>query len=258
MTGHTPLSAIVLTSNESQNLDECVRSVGWADELLLVDAFSTDGTSAQSDGTARVTERRFADFATQRQRALQLASYDWVLFVDADERVPTALAEEIRARAGHESHAGYWIPRRNRIFGRWMRASGWAPDRQLRLMDRRFATFDPDRPVHELARIQGTEGLLEATLDHLSYRSIRAFRARQLRYAAIEADALFAAGVRRRSTALAVQPIREFFRRFLSLQGYRDGFIGLLLAVLMAEHAWHVQRFLRARRRAARISEHGA
>ncbi len=246
-----PVSAIVLTSNEAASLSACLATLDWTDERVIVDSFSTDGTVGRDRSTTRVVERRFADWASQRQAALARATHDWVLFVDADERVPPSLADEIQSRAGTETHAGYWIPRRNRIFGHWMRASGWSPDRQLRLMDRRHATYRPDRPVHELVHIQGSVGRLHHALEHFGYETVAGFRRRQRAYAGLAADAQFAHGVRRRPSALVAQPLREFGRRLFQVHGYRDGWPGLLLAVLMAEHEWHVQRRLRVLRKGA-------
>lgn len=249
MTARVPISAIVLTAQAAGHVGACLDTLGWADERLVLDAFSTDATLARACGASRVVERQFTDFAAQRHAALQLAGHDWVLFVDADERVPPALAAEIRRRAGQEPHLGYWIPRRNCIFGHWMRASGWAPDRQLRLMHRRAANYVAERIVHELVRIDGSVGVCAQALEHYSYASVAQFRARQRHYAGLVAISAAARGERRRATAVIAQPAREFARRLVTLHGYRDGWIGLLLAILMAEHEWRVQRALRRRSR---------
>jgi (heptosyl)LPS beta-1,4-glucosyltransferase len=244
----TPVSAIVLVRNEAKSLADCLRSLDWADERLVIDAFSVDGSAWIEVHGVRVVERRFKDFADQREAALRLATHDWVFFVDADERVSDDLRDEIVRRVGLEGLSGYWVPRRNRIFGHWMRATGWAPDLQLRVMDRRHAVYDRERPVHELAEIDGRVGHLECELVHLSYEGVRGFRGRQRIYAELVADGLIRSGVRRRATAMFFQPMREFWRRMVTLRGYRDGLVGFLLAVLMAEHELCVQRFFRARR----------
>lgn len=245
--GMTAISAIVIARNESSNLSDCLATLAWADERLVVDAFSTDGTTDGLLRDVRVVERRWTDFAQQRDASLRLAVHDWVFFVDADERVPAKLQEEIRARVGVEAFAGYWIPRRNRIFGHWMRGAGWSPDYQLRVMDRRCAAYAPDRPVHELVNIKGTVGRMEHPLEHLSYTSVAEFRARQRLYAEAVADGLYRSGTRRRPTAMVLQPLREFWRRLVRQRGYEDGGVGVLLAALMAEHEWRVQRNLRVR-----------
>ena len=242
------VSAVVLVRNESQDLGDCLRSLGWADERLVIDSFSVDGSARVENQGVRVVERRFTNFSDQREAALRLATHDWVFFVDADERVSDELRDEIVRRVGVEEFFGYWVPRRNRIFGHWMRATGWSPDFQLRLMDRRHAVYDRDRPVHELAEIDGRVGHLECELLHLSYENVRGFRRQQRVYAELVADGMIRSGVRRRVTAMFFQPVREFWRRMFTLRGYRGGQVGLLLAILMAEHEWHVQRFFRSRR----------
>ena len=242
-----PISAIVLAQNESANLQECLHTLAWADERLVVDGFSNDGTPRLDLAGARLIQRQFTNFADQRDAALRLASHDWVMFVDADERIPVALRQEIQTRVGCEPVVGYRVPRHNRILGRWMRGSGWAPDFQFRVMDRRRASYDSDRPVHELVVAAGDVGQLDHPIEHLSYGTVREFRLRQRRYAELVAEGLFRTRTRRRRTAIILQPIREFWRRVVVLRGYRDGAIGVLLAALMAEHEWWVQRGLRAR-----------
>ncbi len=241
------ISAIVIARNETANLADCLATLAWADERLVMDAFSTDGTTQGLPPGVRLIERNWTDFPDQRNAGLRLAVHDWVVFVDADERVPPNLSVEIRTRVGTEAFAGYWVPRRNRIFGRWMRGAGWWPDDQLRIMNRHHAAYVSDRPVHELVDVTGTVGRMEHHLEHLSYTSVAQFRARQRRYAEAVADDLYRSGTRRRRTAVALQPLREFWRRLVSLRGYQDRGVGVLLATLMAEHEWRVQRALRAR-----------
>lgn len=241
------ISAIVIARNETANLSDCLATLAWADERLVIDAFSTDGTTREPLRDVRLVERHWRDFADQRDAALRLAVHDWVFFVDADERVPRSLQEEVRARVGLEEFAGYWVPRRNRILGRWMRGAGWSPDYQLRVMDRRCAAYLSDRPVHELVEVRGAVGRMKNPLEHLSYASVAEFRARQRLYAEAVAEGLYRDGTRRRPTAVVVQPLREFWRRLVRLRGYQDGGVGVLLAALMAEHEWRVQRSLRVR-----------
>ncbi len=247
----TAISAIVIARNEEANLGDCLSSLAWADERLVIDAFSTDGTTQGLPTDVRLIERSWTDFADQRNAGLRLAVHDWVFFVDADERVSADLRQEIQSRVGAETCAGYWVPRRNLIFGRWMRGAGWWPDYQLRVMNRHKAAYKPDRPVHELVDVNGTVGRMAHPLKHFSYTSVDEFRRRQMAYAGTVADMLYRSGMRRRPTAVLLQPMREFWRRLIRQRGYLDGGVGLLLAALMAEHEWQVQRALRARWRAA-------
>lgn len=241
------ISAIVIARNEEANLGDCLATLAWANERLVIDAFSTDGTTQGLPPDVRVIERSWTDFPDQRNAGLRLAVHDWVIFVDADERVPPDLGQEIQTRVGMEAFTGYWVPRRNRIFSRWMRGAGWWPDYQLRIMNRQHAAYASDRPVHELVEVNGTVGRMEHPFEHLSYASVTQFRRRQRARAGPVADMLYRSGMRRRPTAVLLQPVREFWWRFVRLRGYRDGGVGLLLAALMAEHEWQVQRALRAR-----------
>lgn len=230
------IAAAVLARDEADVLDGCLASLDWADELLVVvDAATRDGTVAVARRhTDAVAVRRFDGFPHQRNAALDLAATDWVFFVDADERCVPALASEIRRRLTSADEAGFWVPRRNLIAGRWVRHAGWWPDRQLRLLRRGGARFDESRLVHEVARLDGSEGGLREPLLHLNYETMAEFRQKQAGYAALEARAMWERGVRARPRNLILQPLREFRRRYVELAGYREGMLGLELALSMA------------------------
>ena len=244
------LSVVTLARDEERNIVDCLRSVEWADERLVVlDPRTTDRTGELArEAGARVVERTFTDFADQHQAALSLARYDWVLSLDADERVTPELAQEVREAIGRESPVGWWVPRHNIIWGREIRHAGWYPDYQLRLMRRDRARYDPGRPVHELVILDGEAGYLRNALVHYNYRTVGEFLRKQDHYAALHARALRAAGVRPRWRSLLGQPAREFWRRFVTLEGYRDGGHGLLLSVLVAYYQGVAYWRLRERR----------
>ncbi len=228
------ISGIVLTRNEADNIVACLEGIGWADELLVLDSSSEDGTAElAADAGARVVTRSLDSFSAQRNAALGLAYQDWVLFVDADERVSSELAEEIR-EAVEGPMVGYWIPRKNLIFGRWIRGGGWWPDHQLRLFQRNKGRYDEARAVHEIVRLEGPEGYLETPLMHHNYRSVSHFIRKQRRYTDMAVLDLWRQGTRSRAWSPLVQPWREFRRRYFSLGGYRDGLAGLTLALLLA------------------------
>ena len=159
---------------------------------------------------------------------------EWVLFVDADERATPALAVEVRQVIGSGPEVGWWVPRHNFIVGKQVRYGGFYPDYQLRLLRVGRAQYDPNRPVHEIVRLDGSEGYLKGHLIHYNYDSWRQFHAKQQRYAAFEAQMLAQRGIRPRPHNFFLQPIREFRRRYLTLQGYRDGLHGLKLCALLA------------------------
>lgn len=245
--GPASVTAAVLARDESDFLEGCLASVGWADELLvLVDAATRDTTvETASRYTERVEVRPFAGFPRQRNLALDLAGSCWVLFVDADERVPPSLATEIRwTLAGGADPVGFWIPRRNLIRGRWVRTAGWWPDRQLRLLKRGAAQYDAAEHVHEVARLDGSAGTLSQPMLHLNYETLGEFRDKQRRYARLQARALYEGGVTARRRSLLGQPVREFWRRFAELGGYRQGWLGLELSLLMAEAKYRTYREL--------------
>jgi (heptosyl)LPS beta-1,4-glucosyltransferase len=249
--GHPAITAAIIARDEEAMIGDCLRSIEWADELLvLVDAATRDRTReiAASRG-ARVAEQPFENFAVQRDQALKLASGEWVLFVDADERVPLALRDEVLAAvASPGDHVGFWIPRDNYLCGRLVRAAGWYPDFQLRLLKRGAARFDPRRVVHEQALLNGPDGHLRNTLVHLNYRTLGEFVRKQERYACLEAQRWLATHGRPRLRALLGQPAREFCRRYFLLRGYREGMLGLLLSMILAWNAGKAVWLARHRR----------
>lgn len=249
------VTAIVLTLDEAEHLPGCLATLGFADALVVVDSGSRDATPAiAAAGGARVVQHPFENYSRQRQFALSQAATRWVLFVDADERVPPALAGAVRAavdaaaRAGASAPAGYWLPRANHFWGRRLRGGGWWPDLQLRLLDRDRARYDPERAVHEVAQLDGPAGRLEAPLVHLNYASWSEFRAKQRAYADLDARRRTAEGWRFRARQYVGQPLRVFLDRFVRQQGWRDGALGLALAAHMAWYELRTLRVLRRRR----------
>jgi glycosyltransferase involved in cell wall biosynthesis len=227
---------VVLTLNEERVLAGCLTSLEWADAVLVVDSASSDATlEVASAAGARIHQRTFDNFSRQRQAALDLVETEWTLFVDADERVTDALCAEVRAAVDSASaNAGYWIPRRNVFWGREIRGGGWWPDRQLRLVRTERARFDLERPVHEVPDLSGSAGELTVPLVHLNYDSWAEFRSKQARYALLEARRRAASGRPARMAGYVTVPVREFWRRFVRLGGWRDGLTGLGLALHLA------------------------
>lgn len=228
------LSVVVLTRNEAHNIVDCLNSVAWADQRAILDSLSTDETAelARQCG-ATVFEHAFHNYSSQRNVALDVVEADWVFFVDADERATPELGQEVRSVISNHSETGWWVPRRNFIFGRWIRHAGWYPDYQLRLLKRGKARYDPDRQVHEVALLDGHAGYLQNTLTHYNYQTVGQFLTKQRLYTNYEAEILFGQQVRPRWRNFVLQPAREFWRRYVTLQGYRDGGHGLLLSLLM-------------------------
>lgn len=243
------VAAVVIARNEAENMQDCIDTLHWADEVVVVEYGSTDDTVAVArTAGATVIQNPFLNFAQQRNDALAAVQSDWVLFVDADERVTTALSSEIRrVLRSNPAHSGYWIPRHNYIFGRLTRHTGWYPDYQMRLLKRGAAHYDPDRKVHELVILEdGSEaGYLENPLVHYNYNNIRHFIEKQRSYAKYDANIMFEHGVCPKLRNFILQPLRQFYWRLFILDGYKDGLHGLLLSVLMAWNEFDKYRQLR-------------
>ncbi|MEZ4866184.1 MAG: glycosyltransferase family 2 protein [Caldilineaceae bacterium] len=230
------LVAVILTKNEAIHIAACVRSIQpWVDTVIVWDSGSEDGTCAAAQAAgALVVQRPFDNFAAQRQAALNSVAAEWILFVDADERVTPALGEEVQQVVQQASVSGYWIPRRNFIVGHEMRAGGFAPDYQLRLLKRAVVHYHREREVHETVDVGGAEGWLAAPLIHYNYATWAQFHQKQRFYAAYETRILAARGIKPRLHNFVLQPLREFRRRYITLAGWRDGVQGLHLALLLA------------------------
>jgi glycosyltransferase involved in cell wall biosynthesis len=230
------LAIAIIARDEERHIGDALLSVAGlaGDVLVLLDERTRDRTAAiaQAHG-ARVVVDSWRGFSGQRNRALALCDAQWVLFLDADERVTPALADEIAALLAHPvaagQPAGYWIPRHNLFFGRVARAGGWYPDRQLRLVQRVLAHYDDARLVHEVAELVGPAGTLHGHLEHLNIERLDELWRKQTSYALQEAQTLALAGRSARWRSLLGAPAREFYRRFFQLEGYRDGMLGLLL-----------------------------
>ena len=230
------LTAALLARDNEDEIADCLQSVAWADErIVILDARSSDRTAAIAEELgARVVRNRFEDFARQREFGLSLATGRWLLYLDTDERATPALAEEVRRVIQDDSRVGWWVPRRNIIWGREIRHGGWYPDYQLRLFKLGHAHYDLMRPVHEVVTLDGQEGHLQEPLIHYNYRTVGQFIDKQRQYVGYEAEILYKRGVRPRPWTFLLQPAREFWRRYVVLKGYRDGLRGLALSLLVA------------------------
>lgn len=235
----THLTAIVLTHNESAQIADCIKTLRFADRIIVFDSYSTDDTVsiAQRCG-ADIFQHEFENYAEQRNAALDAADEmtDWVLFVDADERISDALAEEIREKIAYPDFAGWRAPRHNYIFGVLTKGAGWYPDYQTRLLRVGQASYDRQRAVHEVVKLYGEEGTLRNPIIHYNYVDIDQFMNKQENYARMDAQSLYAQGVVPRHHTFILQPLRQFYWRFVTLGGYRDGWHGLRLSLLMARY----------------------
>jgi hypothetical protein len=239
------VSAVVLTLNEAKHVGDCLDSLTWADDKLVFDSFSTDSTCqiAHEHG-ARVLQNKFENYAQQRNAALASVQSEWVFFLDADERCTPLLAQEIRHTLNTPHTTVYAVPRHNYLFGKLTLGAGWYPDFQARLFRVGKAGFDPVREVHEVAQFEGEMGFLKHELIHYNYESVQQFHLKQRKYTEYDASILFKKGIKPKPQNFVLQPLREFRRRFFTLEGYRDGAHGLRLSALMAYYNFDLYRRL--------------
>jgi len=230
------LSVVVITKNEERDLPGCLESVAWADEIIVVDDESADGTVAVARRfTDKVMVRRLDAFNRQKQFGVDQARGPWVLSLDADERVSVELAAEIRqVLAQPTSYAGFEIPLKNFFMGRWVRHGNWYLP-HLRLFRKDSGRFN-DRRVHEKVEVAGEVGRLTNSLLHDSYASMEEYLAKLNLYTTLDAQVLFDAGRRLRGLRLPVafflKPAYVLLRKYVLQAAFLDGWVGFLISCM--------------------------
>lgn len=227
------ISAVIISRNEEHNIDRCLRSLAFCDQIIVVDSGSTDRTVAIArEHKATVVYHEFEGYGAAKQTGVEAATGEWILSIDADEAVSPVLAEEIRRTIeGPESCDGYFVPRCTNFLGRWIRHSNWYPDYVLRLFRRGRGRFD-GAVVHEKVIVNGAVGKLKADLLHYSYPSMEVYLRKFDIYTTMGAEEAWKAGKRAGWYSLTVRPLAAFFRHYLIQQGFRDGKEGFLISVL--------------------------
>ena len=232
------LSACVIAKDEADRIGECLSSLVFCDEILVVDAHSKDDTRAIAEASgARVIERDWPGHVAQKEFAIRAAHHDWVLCVDADERISFELASEIQRlrQTGFPGKPGWRLPRLSSYFGKWIRHGTWYPDPQLRLFDRRRGRWT-GRDPHDRVELDGDPGQLRGHLLHYPYRNLEDHLATIERYTTTMARGLAEEGRHARLIDLALRPTARFLRSYLLQLGFLDGWRGLLLASLAAHY----------------------
>jgi len=233
------LTAILITLNEERNLPRALDSLaGLPDEILVVDAGSTDRTReiARQRG-ARVIEHVWKDYSDQRNFAAAQAAHDWVLAIDADEELsPELRASLLTWKQQPATHAAYEFPRCARYLGKWIRHSGWYPDRKTRLYDRRRARFVG--PVHEAVQSDGPVGQLAGDLLHHAYETTAEHAAKVETYSTIAAQELFRARKRTWLLPMLLVPPWTVVQKFILRAGFLDGWRGWRIARMSARYVW--------------------
>ena len=245
------LTVTVITYNEADHIQHALESVAWADEIIVVDSGSTDATVDLARPLAtHVIVRGWPGYSEQKNFAADSATNDWVLSIDADERVTPELAGEIRAlMSGGPQARGYRIRRVSRYLGRWIRSTDWFPDYQLRLYDRRAGRWNGLR-IHESFRLaDGRPARLEGELHHYAYRDISHHLKKIDSYTTLLAAQSYEQGRRTNVAALALHPWFAFLRNYVLRRGFTDGTTGLIISVLNAYYVflklaklWELQR----------------
>jgi len=233
-----PLTVTIITLNEAAHIAEAIDSASFADEILVVDSGSTDATIDIARGKGvRVLSREWTGYVDQKNYAAEQASHDWIFSLDADERIPRALAEEIRGiLAGDPPLHGYRVPRVTFHLGRWIRTTDFYPDYQTRLYDRRFARWR-GRYVHESVIVDGPSGQLKNDLQHYSFSDLRDQLQRINHYSTLAARQMYESGRRTGPAEILIHPPAAFLRNYILRKGFLDGTAGLTISLM---NAWSV------------------
>lgn len=235
------LSVILITMNEAENIRACLDSVAWVDEIIVVDSGSTDDTVAIArEFTSRVYAHDWPGFGLQKNRALDYATCEWVLSIDADERVTPELRAAIEAVLHNEKNvcAGYRISRLSSYCGRFMRHSGWYPDRLVRLFRRGAARFSDDL-VHERLLIEGDVGQLDGELLHYAFDNLEEVLHKVNSYSSAGAIMMQRRGRNASLSGAVLRGLWSFLRTYVLRGGFLDGREGFMLAVSNAEGTYY-------------------
>jgi glycosyltransferase involved in cell wall biosynthesis len=233
------LSVVIITRNAATQLAACLESVSFAKETLVVDGGSSDGTAElAAQRGARVIQKEWLGFGPQKQFAVESARHDWVLCLDADERVSEPLRTTILAVLAEPAAQAYAMPRCNRFMGRWLRHGEGYPDWSLRLFDRRHARWSED-PVHEKVLTDTPVARLEGDLLHDSAETLASYLEKQNRYTSIQAEALFKAGTRASVAQLLLSPMLRFLKFYVLRLGFLDGVPGLVHITIGCCNSFH-------------------
>jgi glycosyltransferase involved in cell wall biosynthesis len=234
------LSIALAVFNEEKYLSQCLSSIkDIADEIVIVDGGSTDNTLkiAKAFGAEIIQTDNPPIFHINKQKALNACGGEWILQLDADERVPFSLKREIKETIRNTAHSGFYIPRKNYFWGHWMKKTGVYPDYVIRLVKRGKAKF-PCKSVHEQMKIDGSVGYLNNPLEHYSYETLGDYWRKAKSYTALTADELKKNNVSKTAFIkyFFVKPFVTFFTLFIRNQGFIDGIYGFLFSVFSALH----------------------
>lgn len=230
------LSVTIIALNEEARIRDCLESVSWADEVLVSDSGSTDRTvEICREYGARVFTDEWLGFGRQKNLVGDRASGDWILNIDADERVSPDLKDEILRALESDGRAGYLVPRKNFFGGKWIRHCGWWPDYNLRLYRKGAGRFI-DRYVHEKVVVNGRTERLSAPLVHMTYRDVSDYLKRMEKYSSLAAEEMLNSGRDAGLTDIFFRPTYTFFKMYVLRRGFLDGTAGVVLSILYASY----------------------
>lgn len=245
-----PLSLVLITRNAAPQLRACLESAQFVDEIIVVDSGSDDDTvQVAASAGARIVHQNWLGFGPQKQFAVEQAKNDWVLCLDADERVTPELARSIQTLLQSPSGVAYRMARCNRFLGRWLRHGEGYPDWNTRLFDRRHARWSDDA-VHERVIVDGSIATLAGDLAHESAESLDAYMAKQNRYTTLQAQTMHAHGRKASIAKLIFSPVVRFIRFYFLKLGFLDGVAGLIHIAIGCETSFLKQAKLIALERA--------
>jgi glycosyltransferase involved in cell wall biosynthesis len=252
MTGRR-ISATIIAFNEEKNIGDCLASLDFADEIIVVDSGSTDRTPeiCRAHPRVRFFDQAWLGFGMQKNAAAALAKNDWVFNIDADERVSPALSRSIES-AGLERFCCFKVARENYFGRRWIKRCGWYPDYNLRLYDRTRCAFS-ERDVHETLLPTGEVGLLEGNLLHFTYEGVADYLRRMDRYSTLAAGEVVKAGKRPGLAALFFKPLFTFFKMYVLKRGFLEGYDGVLLSLMYSHYTFY--KYAKARELVAKSNE---
>jgi glycosyltransferase involved in cell wall biosynthesis len=234
-----PISVAIIALNAAGQIEPCLESIAFADDVVVVDSGSTDATAdvCRRHG-ARVEQKEWLGFGRQKQHAVTAAKHDWVLCLDVDERVSPQLARSIAEAVRGNRYRAWRMPRRNRFLGRWLAHGEGYPDWSVRLFHRAHAGWSNDE-VHEAVLTTAEVGTLEGDLLHESAEDVATYIAKQNRYTSLHAQALYRQGVRARYWRLLTSPLARFVKFYLLRLGFLDGGPGFAHIVIGCNNSFH-------------------